>query len=183
MPLVGARTGYLREHIPSMIDDASVWGRRDRSLSLTNRPLRYRSEVTHTPAIDPRLIEQMAHVAVDQLDHVAGARPRFGALVRAGGEVERLVFRPVDVVACPDVFVARLAGSDRLPIVRPGDQILADRLLPTQAIHVRIRGQVADHPQTTRIAFLCPVCGSVSHHPTDLVEGYCGACHDWTGDR
>ncbi len=26
----------------------------------------------------------------------------------------------------------------------------------------------------------CPVCGRTSHHPTDVAEGYCGACHDWT---
>jgi ribosomal protein L37AE/L43A len=26
----------------------------------------------------------------------------------------------------------------------------------------------------------CPVCKRTSHHPTDVVEGYCGACHDWT---
>ncbi len=31
--------------------------------------------------------------------------------------------------------------------------------------------------------FTCPRCGRTSHHPTDVREGYCGACHDWTGDR
>lgn len=30
--------------------------------------------------------------------------------------------------------------------------------------------------------FTCPVCGAVSHHPQDGAEGYCGACHWWTGD-
>ncbi|MFG2056664.1 hypothetical protein ACGFI9_21840 [Micromonospora sp. NPDC048930] len=30
-------------------------------------------------------------------------------------------------------------------------------------------------------SFTCPVCGRVSHHPRDVDEGYCGACHDWTG--
>jgi hypothetical protein len=29
--------------------------------------------------------------------------------------------------------------------------------------------------------FTCPKCGRTSHNPNDLVEGYCGACHDWTG--
>ncbi len=29
--------------------------------------------------------------------------------------------------------------------------------------------------------FRCPRCGRVSFHPVDLAEGYCGACHDWTG--
>lgn len=31
------------------------------------------------------------------------------------------------------------------------------------------------------MTFRCPLCGRVSQHPTDLAEGYCGACHDWTG--
>lgn len=29
----------------------------------------------------------------------------------------------------------------------------------------------------------CPKCGRVSHHPTDVAEGYCGNCHDWTSPR
>lgn len=29
--------------------------------------------------------------------------------------------------------------------------------------------------------FACPQCGRTSYHPTDRAEGYCGACHDWTG--
>jgi hypothetical protein len=31
-------------------------------------------------------------------------------------------------------------------------------------------------------AFTCPCCGSVSHHPSDTEQGYCGRCHWWTGD-
>jgi hypothetical protein len=30
-------------------------------------------------------------------------------------------------------------------------------------------------------SFTCSRCGKVSHHPVDQAEGYCGACHDWTG--
>lgn len=26
----------------------------------------------------------------------------------------------------------------------------------------------------------CPVCGMTSYHPTDVGQGYCGNCHDWT---
>ena len=33
----------------------------------------------------------------------------------------------------------------------------------------------------TADSFECPRCGAVSHHPDDIREGYCGACHDWTG--
>ena len=32
-----------------------------------------------------------------------------------------------------------------------------------------------------QLAFTCPRCSRTSHHPTDLIEGYCGRCHDWTG--
>lgn len=30
--------------------------------------------------------------------------------------------------------------------------------------------------------FTCPRCGRTSHHPTDLAQGYCGACHAFTAD-
>ena len=26
----------------------------------------------------------------------------------------------------------------------------------------------------------CPECGLTSFNPSDIREGYCGACHDWT---
>lgn len=29
--------------------------------------------------------------------------------------------------------------------------------------------------------FTCPRCGRTSHDPRDAAEGWCGACHDWTG--
>jgi ribosomal protein L37E len=32
-------------------------------------------------------------------------------------------------------------------------------------------------------SFTCPRCGRRSWHPVDVDEGYCGACHDWTGER
>ena len=31
-------------------------------------------------------------------------------------------------------------------------------------------------------SFTCPRCGRTSHHPDDVRERYCGACHDWTGE-
>lgn len=30
-------------------------------------------------------------------------------------------------------------------------------------------------------SFTCPRCERTSWHPDDVREGYCGACHDWTG--
>jgi hypothetical protein len=35
---------------------------------------------------------------------------------------------------------------------------------------------------TTTPSFECPRCGAISCHPDDVREGYCGACHAWTGD-
>lgn len=31
--------------------------------------------------------------------------------------------------------------------------------------------------------FVCPRCGITSWHPTDAERGYCGRCHDFTGER
>jgi hypothetical protein len=33
----------------------------------------------------------------------------------------------------------------------------------------------------TGLSITCPRCGRTSQHPDDVREGYCGACHDWTG--
>lgn len=30
-------------------------------------------------------------------------------------------------------------------------------------------------------SFTCPRCGRVSYNRDDIANGYCGACHDWTG--
>lgn len=31
-------------------------------------------------------------------------------------------------------------------------------------------------------SFTCPLCGKTSYNPDDVREGYCGACHEWTGE-
>lgn len=31
-----------------------------------------------------------------------------------------------------------------------------------------------------RRTITCPVCGMTSGNPHDVLEGYCGNCHDWT---
>lgn len=31
-------------------------------------------------------------------------------------------------------------------------------------------------------SFTCPQCGRSSRHPSDLQEGYCGNCHQFTGE-
>lgn len=67
-----------------------------------------------------------------------------------------------------------------------------------QVVSLTLRGElVAElHPAGTaerlralqgagdaRPSFTCPRCGRTSHHQADVAEGYCGACHDWTGER
>lgn len=32
-------------------------------------------------------------------------------------------------------------------------------------------------------SFTCPCCGATPSHPADVEQGYCSACHWWTGDR
>lgn len=29
----------------------------------------------------------------------------------------------------------------------------------------------------------CPACGMITHSPTDVAEGYCGHCNEWTRHR
>lgn len=31
-------------------------------------------------------------------------------------------------------------------------------------------------------SFTCPKCERTSHHPMDVLEQYCGACHEWFND-
>lgn len=33
------------------------------------------------------------------------------------------------------------------------------------------------------VTFTCPKCGRTSHHPEDAEAGYCGSCHEFTGQR
>lgn len=40
-----------------------------------------------------------------------------------------------------------------------------------------------DPPEGQERVIICPVCNSVSAHPVDIKEGYCGRCHDWTTPR
>jgi ribosomal protein L37E len=31
------------------------------------------------------------------------------------------------------------------------------------------------------VSITCPRCGMTSYNPTDVEQGYCGNCHDYTG--
>lgn len=35
---------------------------------------------------------------------------------------------------------------------------------------------------TAAVSFTCPRCARTSRNPHDAANGYCGACHWWTGD-
>lgn len=35
---------------------------------------------------------------------------------------------------------------------------------------------------TVQPSITCPRCGSVSYHPGDIENRYCGRCHWWTSD-
>jgi hypothetical protein len=40
----------------------------------------------------------------------------------------------------------------------------------------------ADRPAAAQPRFVCPDCGAASSHPDDIANGYCGRCHQPTGD-
>jgi hypothetical protein len=45
------------------------------------------------------------------------------------------------------------------------------------------RDLIESEPMQVVAASTCPRCGRTSHNPTDIAQGYCGACHDWTTPR
>jgi ribosomal protein S27AE len=55
----------------------------------------------------------------------------------------------------------------------PGDAHAAVDLAPGEA---RTLADLLDRP-----AFTCPRCGATSRSADDIAAGYCGRCHDWTG--
>jgi ribosomal protein S27AE len=41
--------------------------------------------------------------------------------------------------------------------------------------------ELSDEGLRIELGRICPRCGRTSYNPNDVREGYCGACHDWTG--
>lgn len=37
-------------------------------------------------------------------------------------------------------------------------------------------------PGGVDMSITCPQCNRTSHHPEDVKYGYCGACHEFTGE-
>lgn len=60
-----------------------------------------------------------------------------------------------------------------LAFLRAGDYASWQRAMERQQ-HVELM-YAADQWTIT-----CPRCHRTSHHPTDVAEGYCSNCHDWT---
>ncbi len=64
-----------------------------------------------------------------------------------------------------------LALYERLP-----DQYRTLDFVKAQCHALAVQADLAARP-----GFKCPKCGRTSFNPTDRVEGYCGACREWTG--
>jgi ribosomal protein S27AE len=50
--------------------------------------------------------------------------------------------------------------------------------LAADGAHLHIEGSLTPVAQES---ITCPRCGRTSWNANDVREGFCGACHDWTG--
>lgn len=69
------------------------------------------------------------------------------------------------------VWVARSAS---------GAPLLAERVKHISGSIMEGDGLALEVLEADDGAFRCPRCGSVSHSPDDMREGYCGRCRTWT---
>lgn len=59
-----------------------------------------------------------------------------------------------------------------------------DHALRLYAVGYRLTCAHELHRGTVKAkAIICPRCRRVSFSPDDVREGYCGNCHEWTGNR
>lgn len=87
------------------------------------------------------------------------------------------------------VVILGLDGENwsRLTAGKPIVFDLADLGLPTQSV-VILGGQTLHdvghqiEQLSKLLPFTCPKCRSTSHNPHDRENGYCGNCHEFTGD-
>lgn len=58
--------------------------------------------------------------------------------------------------------------------------------LPADVVELRqgakVQARLFNVGEVDEKRFTCPKCGRVSCNPKDIENGYCGACHDFTGD-
>lgn len=92
--------------------------------------------------------------------------------------------------AGPPLHLGAGGGRPRLRVWRFGrldgewmhEVIASDRRLLDSGRHPTWREALAvGLAALDAAAFTCPRCGRTSWHPEDKRQGYCGACHDFTG--
>lgn len=76
-----------------------------------------------------------------------------------------------------DELIKKLSDTEWYPL-RPGDVVAVDA-----GQHGGQTYQALGADPRTTTGFDCPRCRRVSQNPNDIAAGYCGACHDWTGDE
>lgn len=103
------------------------------------------------------------------------------------GGVAEAARRGVALLRDPDQH-AVLCHPDAVPAVTDAVagavRVIGTRLLAPDNIMVVGQAYLAEAAAATQAAtgqFVCPRCLRPSAHPTDRQQGYCGACHDWTG--
>lgn len=57
----------------------------------------------------------------------------------------------------------------------------ATTLFETNTLMTEIYVYLIEYWAARQGVFLCPRCCKTSYNPNDAREGYCGACHDFTG--
>jgi len=58
-------------------------------------------------------------------------------------------------------------------------QAIADAMLEDLKTYRRV---LKEETAKLQDSVTCPRCGRTSHNPDDIGAGYCGHCHDWTGE-
>lgn len=76
-----------------------------------------------------------------------------------------------------DLLLAQRASADRSFIPTKTGPVWDAVVLGHNAILI-LEAEVRGEP-----TFQCPRCHSVSYHPKDIQHGYCGRCHDFTGEK
>lgn len=74
-------------------------------------------------------------------------------------------------------------GSVAMPVRDPVPVRESQMTVPLPGLSPPVKTglQIPVRPAQNVADFTCPTCGATSHHPIDAREGYCGACHEFTG--
>lgn len=92
---------------------------------------------------------------------MSGLHPRYRGAIEALRDLAQYLGDQDAIAVCADAL-----KGDPASLVRCGSAL---------GVSLRVlRGE------TREAHFVCPRCNRASFNPTDALEGYCGACHDWT---